>query len=1470
MQSVASPPAEIDVYEPLDTGLLADLASVEELTYGRFQSLTELIKAAHRHFDGQDWIPAQEPGFKSKSIYHAQDAKWRALGKMVLDKIDPDVSVRVSRRVSNFYLTDAKPYSLSESNTFPSQVRNIVHEKTKKFRDCRYSMIDGRMRCVARGCKHCVPLCNQAIVFTSAGRDIFVEHVPDVEIKSSCLNQSMMDSMIEIIPGLGFAREDVDPSIHDHLSVTEPPSVRWDNEGTSHLPFPLVTYFSNFMSYQKAACQDDDFTYNHPYYEEFLARGGEYCIQAVFLCAMEWHMTHANSGTVTDDWAKKPDYLGSKTLVELAIRGWINQKGIKLPSWAWDLRAGRNIDYISGTEYGYKGNGMDLFEHCHAELQAQAKARGKLDIPVKDVVVPRHFAPFIERPGRPHLLTDAAMTSGITRRVFHCLSHMIFHSNTSDVQHFDMLVAASNAVMGEYPGGNGKAVSKALLPWGRAFAAYPRMVHGVPISVPLEPGPLTDLAIHEPAMVKDLQAYAMVRKTLHDDWDHLTWNGEVSDSDWDALLSDAVQNAPEPMREALTALGDHHKARDVPAGRSDVMRIISFTLGAGVYDGFQWATSTALPITSHASAAQRRYRESVNVNGVQVHLDNPTTADAPYQTTILQVIINDMLKIPETFRSIQRRIPSIITSSSGGADSVKLLYDVRSVISDSVQHTGSTDVKVSTNMKSTSMPLLAGHFLPESPVQYYKTIIERQYETTPAPPGNFGTRHTAGKGPRPIFNVSILDQIYLSPFNDAIKRWMQTESDLGADQANFNYQPLITTGADVQDMIQNIHGSVAGCWNPNILNLAEDASALDQHITQADRVLITDILEGYASQVDGYAFGIDGPASDGPYSEVLKHVFLLRNKWWFRVKINGAPDQIVEICSMPSGDLVTSVLDSLKTTAMQLHMGNVEHQLPSGRSSVKHLGGTKIQIQGDDVAAIFDIEPTDCVECIKARSGAAAYCNMALDTITKSWSGSTVSHFLQIAFIYGRKVTRFMALDHERSTEYDSTQMGSFIDKYVKLCTRGGNVETSTMLINMLLMMGSSESAFGDKYEHDIATMLQPGGIVNRMPIGFPSPSSLLYMSINARRFGMDQPMAPPLVTESDFDMGKRMDESAPNQKVKGMVANARLAKGPEKQDGSHLYTVDELINDTQNAIIKPEIVPDSRAAEASMEAWRRDGLTDTNNRFYLSNAARGLFRRGLGIWMKNRSMYQRQLFKEAQIRSGRYSGKTIMPTTAARVSLFIGGNKVPIKFDYESKLVMVRTRSGYALYRGRNYIRAYAPQWHCYNDLDGAAPDILSVFGVSSDRRDTVTRKNAMAVFNIPGRADISGEEIAMELVRHPHYTRRTLALAMGMTASQWGKAEGHLNNLSLLQTLSDVDSYSSQFDAMTSLNYEKIQQLMMELAIEGIVLDDIDPTALRVLSRAFSNLIYEDANLIFFCNNKESRIVFRVPRITLDADHL
>jgi hypothetical protein len=1447
-----------------------------------------------------------------------QSDEWQSLGRMVCGSSEKDslISAQLSTTLIDtmnlMYTEDVTPTSYYLNGGMPVSVRNIRSERKLAAGGRLEPCVRGNgmyASCVSKGgCSCFQPPSLPGVVLTSQGRDQLLLNGFKDDITSPFVTPGMLEHLTLAGVPLRVAIDE-EASIGDILSFSEPTTARAGKEMTQWLPFTLIGYFLAFMRWM-LALNGGAFGVDHAFHTTFIARGGEYMIQAVLIQACEWLAVNAKSGRTVDEFVigstKKPRFTG--VLARDLIAAWLREDvNFVLPSFLWNLRSGRRIDYVKSADWGGAAEGSTMFEVGLDELVKQqffkeglrlVKSKSAAEkMRVKELrlevgekfLKERSMIAFVESIGKGTHLTNSAMTTGSIRRTYQCLSHLVFQSNYADIYKMDDVVRGSFRTLSLRPGTNAKTVNKAVFWWARVFTALARRVHGVPTSgLQLTRGPMADILTAD-CDTEDVHTYTLLRGVLDKDWLKRTdWDEVVTESMWEDLLEMALEaKTPVALQEPLRAIYHSHGTNAISANATDSLRIIAYGLGAGSHDGFQYSTACALTTTSFASDIAKEHTEGRTINGVWVALDPKRVPDdANYQTAFYNDAVDDMMRTPMTMTRLANGIPQILTNSSGGADNIVGSVEVSSLFNppvdgkrpakgaSAVGHTGDMKVRFKSNIKSLTMPLLASFLLPPDINAFYTERIAQQLSDNPMAFVSFGSRNTAGKWVRPVYNVSVVDQVLQVPLYESIKKLQKDMTlDLKGD-SRFGFQPFVSTGVGAHDYLQMIYASVQGAWDKRVLTAGIDASALDQHILPVDRMLLIKSILRYANGSDGLVTGADGskpqPAS---FCEILSNVFILRNEWYFSVRIDGAPDQIVKVSTMPSGDLLTTVLNGVKTMAMQQLTLDTPIQLPSTGLSTRIglLAGTKVYIQGDDVSLTITLDPTDTNTVIEEWSDIGLRCNNILETSSKSWSGSNISHFLQLLFYCGQEIPRHMALSHENPVVYDVTMLGSLIDKVVKMCDRGGNQQTSTMLISMLLMLGSTEKVFGTRFTHSVSTLIQPGGVVNRVFVGSPSPNSALWLLANGPELGLDQPMRKRPAPQSDYSLGSDINEANGDIPIEGTVNGVTVAKTDAQAiaDGTTTTMMaSELLSSSQKILTRPVVKNTSALGEATVKALVTAGQVDIPPRYFMSNMTEGLYLSSLGSYMKNKSNMTRQFKKLDQIRAGREDDEGVIPNPRALFPIIIASSRVQVEVTFDQDTVITFDGDVFVIYVNRQPVRRIAARYTPFWIKGGAASLLTRLFGVSSERGRIGNRRDLLAKLGVPGRPDVRGDDVADVLLRNDPAYRPLIAQAMGFTESEYGAISGMLDQVPILKTIAEGAEYSSQTDAVRSVDPATVRQFMQEFSMVGLEIEDLTPATQEVVLSNFMNVLYEEINVFTVFNvnmSDRQRLVARVPRLSL-----
>jgi hypothetical protein len=545
------------------------------------------------------------------------------------------------------------------------------------------------------------------------------------------------------------------------------------------------------------------------------------------------------------------------------------------------------------------------------------------------------------------------------------------------------------------------------------------------------------------------------------------------------------------------------------------------------------------------------------------------------------------------------------------------------------------------------------------------------------------------------------------------------------------------------------------------------------------------------------------------------------------------------------------------------------------------------------------------VATLKEQDEVAKDAGQILGTVEDSTSGRVV-HFLQRAFIAGQIVSRRMAYDHESPVAGDRLpgSTGEFDDKVRDLAMRGGNKTLLNMLRIMNAVNGSRATQFGRQARATFDTMAAPGGLNNRLMIGFHSPNSRLYLEINRELlFGTEKVLTQPRVKmASAATVGRRAIDGITTKYNDGITERGVTVSigGRESKD----LNIKTLQEDATNKLLHQD-----RRAAASLT---RDG--DAPLRKSLAEVGAILEEKSQKSAHSSMSIldslsYERSIanatelafgdvliqkhlrpqFREQGLRRAGYIGRTltaapeeqVLKAASEHTGIRVGDKTLHYSFEGAHYLMLPSHVDD--VYRVVNeegiMINTFPQRWHPYYALPRHFRMLLGLTGVHAHSSEHMRIRKHLTKFRpvdkstgAPFRHELTPEQIVnllQKLKKDNH--RQALLRHMGYTPDETAEVLSHLKNVSLYEDLADASDYASVPDVVKSCPGDRMIDIIRI----------VSPRASNVLSSAMmagndlSNivlthyiaLVTDELNVMcsLYNSTRERQTYIRLPTVSI-----
>uniref|UniRef100_A0A2V0RMM9 RdRp n=1 Tax=viral metagenome TaxID=1070528 RepID=A0A2V0RMM9_9ZZZZ len=1244
----------------------------------------------------------------------------------------------------------------------------------------------------------------------------FIHNVKKGDVILTVPGEKCVINKVELVLTPSGARStDVKPPTDSDISYTESWINRW-GEARRFTPFTLSSSYATWV---------DLFEKMDLSWEEAKSRGGFCLLVGCLYLSCEWA---CRNGTALKATSKSDDGFSSDIL-----NAWINGSSVKIPQWMNKWRQPMQYTTTTLVDVGYEPlKTKGLMEW----------SRGELSKSIGGVIPAETRMPFVERSEGGFPLQDAALTTMGPLRFFLCFSLAL---ETTGSSHLDDLSTGNDGFrtylegaltyLGKHPGQVGRKMDKVVVQMMRLITADLSM--NIPdqllVKQQLDDSP-HDCNVQRNVRMYDRYAIAILAK-----------NHDVP-SDKLAIAKSISSKIPE-LEDGLMKIFTEFCGSDESVNKynvsmynTKVLDVITHLTHPGNMEGYSRSCHGSLPVKGYKSKTQRIVLEGINSSA-------PRLVDK-YEDELFREIFDGF--IPPDSKGMFENMWSLSNSRSGGADRIGFKVSPQTILDSELG--GQFEEGFVSNRKDVM------HFT----AAFIMNVQSMMTRATPDMPFPLGLRSVAARVLRYIYNLPITQQIIMRPLYKHIKNFMAHSED--------GYAIEQKIGVAVADMANELNGSIMLSQDPNLVCLAHDASALDQHIGPRHREVWRNVMKEVLVEFENDSLR-DILGSDVKYADLVDNVLSSWDDAYFEFAVPQAPSQFLNVDTQPSGAITTGSDNTITTMAMlnmiQAETGDVP--------LLKQVWGDDcyfmMQMRGDD----------DIIEKVKQHEDLATEAGQVLGTIKDSTSGRVV-HFLQKLFVGGQVVSRRMAYDHENAQNHERLpgMIGEYMDKARDMSMRGGNLVLLNMLQLMTIINGSRSTVFGRQAVTSFESMAAPGGTTNRLMFGFGQPNSKLYLELNFPKiFGdvTDMTVDAKAVLDTPKEIGKRViDELTDNE------AHVRLQLGGmeiKRPDGMS-YTMNELQSSASQRLLKRD-----RRRRGRLTGKLTDSFTEADvlDHDYERAVIRGGYD-AIGGMLREKRLNSK--FKEkALVKNGfisRIADKSFQPeikqiAVSQHRGIRIGDAVVTYSFNSTHILMLpnnsdehfdLQSLDGTLTHRYKQY-------WHPFYSYPDNIRYLLSLTGVHAGQ-DRLKIKSHISKFSPSHfRKDLMPEHVmhGIDRVKKTGGKVREYLSFIGFTSTgdnnEIDDIMRHIHKMGLYRDLSDADEYSSVFDVAKSCSTQPIIDLISRTSPTfHALLSTVDSEVRGVVLTHYIGLLCDELNVacVQHRSSGNERNFIRIPIVSID----
>jgi hypothetical protein len=1207
----------------------------------------------------------------------------------------------------------------------------------------------------------------------------------------------------------------VKPPTDSDVSYTESWVNRW-GEARRYTPFTLSSSYATWIDlYERMNLE----------WSEAKERGG-FCllVGSLYLCC-EWA---CRVGTPLKATAKSDD-----GFCVSIMEAWIKGSSVKIPQWMNVWRKPMSYSTTTLEDVGYEPlKTKGLMEW----------SRGELSKPIGGVIPEETRMPFVERSEGGFPLQDAALTTMGPLRFFLCFSlalEVTGSSHLDDVSSgivgFRTYLEGALLYLGKHPGQVGRKMDKVVVQMMRLLSA------DLSMNVPTEQLVRQEFDDHpfEGNVMRNVRMYDKYSLAI------LAHNHNVAPNKLE--IAKAIASKIPELEDGLMRIFMEFSGSDEAINKYNVsmyntriLDVITHLTHPGNMEGYSRSCHGSLPVKGYKSSTQRVVLEGINSSA-------PRLVDK-YEDELFREIFDGF--IPPDAKDMFEHMWALSNSRSGGADRIGFKVSPQTILDSDLA--GQFEEGFISNRKDVM------HFT----AAFIMNVQSMLTRATPEMPFPLGLRSVAARVLRYIYNLPITQQIIMRPIYKHIKSFMAHSED--------GYAIEQKIGVAVADMSNELNGSIQLAHDPNLVCLAHDASALDQHIGPRHREVWRKVMADMLTEFSNDSLvGILG--SDVKYSELVDNVLSSWDDAFFEFSVPQAPSQYLHVDTQPSGAITTGSDNTITTMAMLNMIEKETGDIPISK-----------QVWGDDCYFMMQMPEThDIIEKVKQHENLATEAGQVLGTIKDSTSGRVV-HFLQKLYVGGQVVSRRMAYDHENAQNHERLpgMIGEYLDKARDMSMRGGNLVLLNMLQLMTIINGSRSTVFGRQAVTSFESMAAPGGTTNRLMFGFGQPNSKLYLELNFPRIfgdvnGME--VDAKAVLDTPKEIGKRViEELVSNDSKVRMQLGGMEVKRPDGES----YTMKELQDTASQRLLKGE-----RRRRAMLTQTQKDSLTEADvlDHDYERAVIRGGYD-AIGGMLRDKRLNSK--FKEkALVQNGfisRRADKSFIPEikqvpVSTHTGIRVGDAVVTYSFNSSHILLLPRNSdeqfelqsvAGDEVYR-------YKQHWHPFYSYPENIRMLLALTGIhaGSDRLKIKSHINKFSPSHF--RKDLMPEHVmhGIDRMRKTSGKVREYLRFIGFTSTgdnnEIDEIMRHIHKMNLYRDLSVADEYSSVFDVAKSCSTQPIIDLISRTSSSfHTLLSTTDSEVRGVVLTHYIGLLCDELNVacVQHRSSGSDRNFIRIPMVSID----
>jgi len=642
--------------------------------------------------------------------------------------------------------------------------------------------------------------------------------------------------------------------------------------------------------------------------------------------------------------------------------------------------------------------------------------------------------------------------------------------------------------------------------------------------------------------------------------------------------------------------------------------------------------------------------------------------------------------------------------------------------------------------------------------------VKATVESTRKSPFSFGFRSVPTlRATRIVYNVSIAAQMAIIALTEAMIATVRDPV----------YKPYFAsynaTGYSTFDAADLIKASIVMVTSTNMYGAANDCSTMDNFACSGDTTVKAEaILSGLIpkeDEMETYA--------------LLKDSLERTSDSHFILRPTGAPAQYVHVNGRKSGELTTTLDNSIKSESM--------------RRKIQEVTGVKCvtsKVLGDDIATVHMLSPAEAVTHMTNSVEIAKTCGQSMD---KGALQGKLLHFLWVLYVGGQMSYRLSdPIGSEHYSPVTVVEAGEYVERIRKYSSRcGGGLYTDLMTSMVMTLTMKVKTVGGVVSQIKGASYVLPGGPLGTQPFGYAA-SDKMWSSI--RTAGETQTFHQPRLPRS-IDVGKRVYDA--DAKVTFTVGGVKL---DSKGEDERVRTISSMTELTRGTLTDPE-----RVVDYAISGYEGLAYTETVTRSAWI---------ALGDFIVGKASQMHRFFMSKAMEDAGLGRKAPEGKMVTVPSIVFGTFKVVPKF---SGFRILRREDGFELVDKHGSPKLHMTRrWHTRFSGSVVESTYLSMTGVTIEVPEVRHRLKMLAKsFEPKFRSDLSGETVLAAMVQQ-HKAKKPLEPLLrffGFTDKEAKRLAVSLINSDVIEQYHNVErvsAYGGPPDSVEAADRTRLYEIM------------------------------------------------------------